>query len=86
MPGGHISRRRTGALLGVGNGDSSCQESDKQPQRSLFNGLAQVILQSSKTPGMIIVEAYTEDSPGPTLPLTRLSITTRKVPLRPAAS
>jgi len=24
----------------VGNGDPNCQESDKEPRRSLFNGLA----------------------------------------------
>ena len=29
-----------GALIGVGNGDPNCQESDKEPRRSLFNGLA----------------------------------------------
>src|SRR5208282_2056837 len=28
-----------GALIGVGNGDPNCQESDKEPKRSLFNGL-----------------------------------------------
>ena len=53
-----------GALIGVGNGDPNCQESDKEPKRSLFNGLAQVIVQSSKTPGTITVEAYTETSRG----------------------
>ena len=38
-----------GALIGVGNGDPNCQESDKEPKRSLFNGLAQVIVQSTKS-------------------------------------
>jgi len=33
-----------GALIGVGNGDPNCQESDKEPKRSLFNGLAQVLV------------------------------------------
>jgi beta-galactosidase len=75
-----------GALLGVGNGDPNCQESDKAPQRSLFNGLAQVIVQATKTPGAIVIEAYTEDFPGPKLPPTRLSVTTQQAPLRPAAS
>jgi beta-galactosidase len=75
-----------GILLGVGNGDPNCQESDNQPMRSLFNGLAQLIVRATKTPGAIVVEAYTEDFPGPKLPTMRLSITTRKVPLRPAAS
>ena len=46
-----------GKIIGVGNGDPNCQESDKQPRRSLFNGLAQVIVQSTKTPGEIQVEA-----------------------------
>ena len=32
-----------GKLIGVGNGDPHCQESDKEPKRSLFSGLAQVI-------------------------------------------
>jgi beta-galactosidase len=46
-----------GKIIGVGNGDPNCQESDKEPRRSLFNGLAQVIVQSTKTPGEIQVEA-----------------------------
>ncbi len=40
-----------GALIGVGNGDPNCQESDKDPKRSLFNGLAQVIVQASTHSG-----------------------------------
>ncbi len=71
-----------GALLGVGNGDPNCQESDKEPKRSLFNGLAQAIVQASKTAGTIVVEAYTEEWPGPKLPSTTLKITTKKVDLR----
>jgi beta-galactosidase len=73
-----------GILLGVGNGDPNCQESDQQPQRSLFNGLAQLIVQATTTPGALTIEAYTEDFPGPKLPVTRISITTRKAVLRPA--
>ena len=73
-----------GALIGVGNGDPNCQESDKEPKRSLFNGLAQVIVQSTDTPGTITVEAYTEPYPPPKLPATRVTITTKKVELRPA--
>jgi beta-galactosidase len=49
-----------GHLLGVGNGDPNCQESDKQPKRSLFNGLAQVLVQSTKTAGDVRVEAKLE--------------------------
>ena len=73
-----------GALIGVGNGDPNCQESDKAPKRSLFNGLAQVIVQGSKIPGTITVEAYTEDWPPPKLPAVRVNIATKKVDLRPA--
>jgi len=73
-----------GILLGVGNGDPNCQESDKQPMRSLFNGLAQLIVQSTRAPGRIHIEAYTEDYPGPLLPVVRLSISTSQVSLRPA--
>jgi beta-galactosidase len=82
--GNMISFRVTGegTLIGVGNGDPNCQESDKDPKRSLFNGLAQVIVQASKTAGTIVVEAYTEDWPPPTLPSVKLNITTRRVELR----
>jgi beta-galactosidase len=48
-----------GALIGVGNGDPNCHESDKEPRRSLFNGLAQAIVQSTKTAGTITIEAST---------------------------
>jgi beta-galactosidase len=73
-----------GRLLGVGNGDPNCQESDREPRRSLFNGLAQVIVQGTTTPGAMTIEAYTEDFPGPKLPVARISIATRKAVLRPA--
>ena len=75
-----------GKLIGVGNGDPNCLESDKDPKRSLFNGLAQVIVQATRTPGTITVEAYTEDWPPPKLPVTRVTITTKKVELRPAVT
>ena len=73
-----------GILLGVGNGDPNCQESDREPLRSLFNGLAQLIVQATTTPGAMTIEAYTEDFPGPKLPVARISIATCKAVLRPA--
>jgi beta-galactosidase len=73
-----------GKLIGVGNGDPNCHESDKEPKRSLFSGLAQVLVQSTRTPGTITIEAYTESWPGPQLPVTKLEITTKKVELRPS--
>jgi beta-galactosidase len=75
-----------GKLLGVGNGDPNCQESDKEPKRSLFSGLAQVMVQASKTPGEITVEAYTQDWPPPKLKPAKIVITTKRVKLRPAVS
>jgi len=73
-----------GALIGVGNGDPNCQESDKEPRRSLFNGLAQVIVQASKTPGEIHIEAFKEGWGGGELTPATLVIQTKKVKLRPA--
>ena len=73
-----------GALLGVGNGDPNCHESDKEPKRSLFNGLAQVILQSTRTPGEIHIEAVKEGWDGPELTPAKLVIKTKAVELRPS--
>ena len=73
-----------GALIGVGNGDPNCQESDKEPRRSLFNGLAQVIVQASREPGEIRIEAFKEGWDGPELTPAKLVITTGKVETRPA--
>jgi beta-galactosidase len=71
-----------GAIIGVGNGDPNCQESDKELKRSVFNGLAQVIVQSTRTAGTITVEAYNEYWPHPKLEGTKITITTKKVELR----
>ncbi len=46
-----------GAIIGVGNGNPSSHESDKASQRSVFNGLAQVIVQSTNQPGSITLTA-----------------------------
>jgi beta-galactosidase len=72
-----------GALIGVGNGDPNCQESDKEPKRSLFNGLAQVIVQSSRRPGEIHIEAVKEGWDGVELTPAKLVIVTKKVQPRP---
>ncbi|MFZ0826187.1 MAG: beta-galactosidase GalA [Verrucomicrobiia bacterium] len=45
------------AVLGVGNGDPSSHEADKASQRAVFNGLAQVIVQSINQPGTITLTA-----------------------------
>jgi beta-galactosidase len=72
-----------GKLIGVGNGDPNCQESDKEPKRSLFNGLAQVIVQSTKRPGEIHIEAMKEGWDGTELTPFKLTVATTKVELRP---
>jgi beta-galactosidase len=70
----------------VGNGDPNCHESDKEPKRSLFNGLAQVIVQATKQAGEIHIEAVKEGWAGPELTPAKLAITTKKVELRPAVA
>ncbi|MDE3201744.1 MAG: DUF4982 domain-containing protein [Acidobacteriota bacterium] len=75
-----------GKLIGVGNGDPNCQQSDKEPKRSLFNGLAQVILQSTKRPGEIRIEAVKEGWDGAELTPAKLTITTKRVEPRPAVA
>jgi len=73
-----------GKIVGVGNGNPNCQESDKEPKRSLFNGLAQVIVQSTKTSGEIQVEAGTGIGQGPGWPRAKLVITSKQVASRPS--
>ncbi|HSV13183.1 MAG TPA: hypothetical protein VLI90_02925 [Tepidisphaeraceae bacterium] len=46
-----------GKIIGVGNGDPSSHESDKANHRRLFNGLAQVIVQSGRSAGKIELTA-----------------------------
>ncbi|MGB6133392.1 MAG: beta-galactosidase GalA [Acidobacteriaceae bacterium] len=82
----HFTVTGDGKLIGVGNGDPNCQESDKGPKRSLFNGLAQVIVQGTKTPGTITVTANRGGWQPPKLAPAALTITTRKVQLRPAVT
>jgi beta-galactosidase len=62
----HFDLTGPGRILGVGNGDPSCHEPDtfiSQPpvrpawSRSVFNGLAQVIVQSTRDPGEIELKA-----------------------------
>jgi len=47
----------SGNILGVGNGNPSSHEADKASQRAVFNGLAQVIIQSANQPSSIILTA-----------------------------
>ena len=74
-----------GALIGVGNGDPNCHESDKEPRRSLYNGLAQAIVQSTKTAGTTTIEASTEVR-DKTVASAKIVITTKQVELRPTVA
>ncbi len=74
----HFKVSGEGALIGVGNGDPNCQESDKEPKRSLFNGLAQVIVQATKQSGAIHIEAM-KGGEGPELTTAKITITTKRV-------
>ena len=60
-----------GRIIGVGNGNPSSHESDQASQRSVFNGYAQVLVQSTNNPGFI---SLTATSPG--LVSTNLTIAT----------
>ena len=46
-----------GRLLGVGNGDPSCHESDKGDRRTAFNGMCLAVVQASLTAGTITIRA-----------------------------
>ncbi|MGH7941166.1 MAG: beta-galactosidase GalA [Limisphaerales bacterium] len=46
-----------GSIIGVGNGDPSSHEADKASRRSVFNGLAEVIVQSTTQPGALVLTA-----------------------------
>jgi beta-galactosidase len=70
-----------GALIGVGNGDPNCLESDKAPERSLFNGLAQLIVQAGKQPGDIVIEAT-----GNGLVPAKLTVAVKPAKPRPAVA
>jgi beta-galactosidase len=67
-----------GRIIGVGNGDPTCHESDKGTSRKAFSGLCLAVLQSTKEAGSITVEAT---SPG--LAPATLTIAARAVKLRP---
>jgi beta-galactosidase len=61
-----------GRIIGLGNGDPNCHEPEKGNARSLFNGLAQVIVQSDR--GSSGVLRLTASAPGLRSARTELSI------------
>ncbi|MBZ5565965.1 MAG: DUF4982 domain-containing protein, partial [Acidobacteriia bacterium] len=70
-----------GRLMGVGNGDPSSHESDKGPTRAAFNGLCMAIVQATKQPGELVLEA---SSPG--IAGASVTIPCRAAKLRPSVA
>ena len=68
----------TGRLLGVGNGDPTSHESDVGPSRRAYAGLCMAIVQATRSPGSIVVEAASPGLAGATA-----TIHAREVGLRP---
>lgn len=50
-----------GRIIGTGNGDPSCHDPEKANWRKAFNGLCQVIIQSTTEPGIIRLNAHAAD-------------------------
>lgn len=78
-----------GRLIGVGNGNPNSLESDKAPKRALFNGLAQLIVQSTGEPGDIRIEAVEEQPARQALAPAKLTVRARRafpVPAVPSVS
>jgi beta-galactosidase len=67
-----------GRVIGVGNGDPTSHESDQGSSRKAFSGRCMALLQSTKTAGIITVEA---NSPG--LTPASVTISAKAVKLRP---
>ena len=75
-----VAFRITGAgkLIGVGNGDPTDHGPDKGTSRKAFSGLCMALIQSTKAPGEITVEAT---SPG--LTAATVTIAAKETKLRP---
>ncbi|MHA6720737.1 beta-galactosidase GalA [Sphingomonas sp. RS6] len=65
------------SIIGVGNGDPNCHEPEKGNSRSLFNGLAQIIVQAGIGRGRITVRATADGLKPATLTIDRADIAPR---------
>jgi beta-galactosidase len=75
--------RGAGRLIGVGNGDPNSHESDQGNSRSLYNGLAQLIVRANRQAGDIVVEATVGSQVAGVKP-ARLVINAKPAQRRPA--
>jgi len=74
----HFDVTGSGRLIGVGNGDPSCHESDLGSDRSLFNGLALGIVQASRQAGNVTVKVT-----APGVKEAVLTLPVKEAPIRP---
>lgn len=74
----HFTISGPGSIIAVGNGDGTSKEAYQGDHRALFNGRALVVVRTSRTPGLIRLQAST---PG----LSGDSITIRTEPGNPKA-
>ncbi|KQU49597.1 beta-galactosidase [Sphingomonas sp. Leaf339] len=75
-----------GTIIGVGNGDPNSHEPEQGGARSLFNGLAQVIVRAGSGRGRIVVEASAAGLKSARLSIDRLAVPPRvQVPATAAA-
>ncbi|WP_198158614.1 beta-galactosidase GalA [Sphingomonas hankookensis] len=64
-------------LIGVGNGDPNSHESEKAPERSLFNGLAQMLVQAGEGRGRGTIVATADGLRPARLVIDRVAATPR---------
>jgi len=72
-----FSINENATIIGLGNGDPNSHELEKGNQRSLFNGLAQVIIQSKEnTSGVVVLTASAKGLQSATLqiPINRVAL------------
>ena len=75
------------SIIGVGNGDPNSHEPEKGDRRSLFNGLAQIIVQAAQGRGTIVVRATATGLRPATLRIDRLAVAPRpQAPVTPPSS
>ncbi len=71
-------------IIGVGNGDPNCHEPEQGNSRSLFNGLAQIIIRADQGKGCISLRAEADGLKPARLSIDRLAASPRpQVPVTP---
>ncbi|HEY9165729.1 MAG TPA: beta-galactosidase GalA [Candidatus Kryptonia bacterium] len=81
----HFESTGAGQIIGVGNGNPSSHEADKYLdggyQRRLFSGKCEVILESTRNPGTILLKAT-----GDGIRAAAINVNTLSAPLEPVAA